>query len=69
MMRKMAPPRFKEGDYVVFRSNGEKKTGQIYIVDRYGTFGQNEEPSYDVMVDEENCLYKHIRDSHVAEAV
>jgi len=43
-------------------------TGKVYIVDPYGTFEQNEEPSYDVMVENykgsgQACLVKHIRES------
>jgi hypothetical protein len=47
--------------------------GTVYIVDAYGTFEQNEEPSYDIMVDKsphfnnEPCLYKHIREQFVKE--
>lgn len=45
--------------------------GTIYIIDAYGTFEQNEEVSYDIMVehsphfDNEPCLYKHIIESEV----
>ena len=40
--------------------------GSIEIVDQYGTFEQAEEPSYDILVKEENgCLYKHIRESQI----
>lgn len=39
--------------------------GYIAIVDRYGTFEQNEEPSYDVYVSEMNTLFKHIREHSV----
>ena len=43
-------------------------TGRVYIVDKYGTFEQNEEPSYDIMVysgaypTSYPCLFKHIRE-------
>ena len=55
-------PRFRVGDKVRF----EDKEGIIYIVDIFGTFGQNDEPSYDIMnISEEGfqTLYKHIRQS------
>ena len=39
--------------------------GVIEIIDRFGTFEQNEEPSYDVYNKEDNTLYKHIRQSEI----
>ena len=41
--------------------------GKIYIIDEYGTFLQNEEVLYDIMVEgsHNNILYKHIRESHI----
>lgn len=59
----LGKPKYKHGDIVMFNWNGEEKIGHIYIVDSYGTFEQNEEPSYDVMVEKEECLYKHCRES------
>lgn len=65
-------PRYKNGDIVTFYivdtvgvNKVITKTGYIYIVDPYGTFEQNDEPSYDIMVEQDNCLYKHIRESFV----
>lgn len=47
-----------------------KITGHILVVDENGTFEQQEEPSYDIMAPffkncDQDCLYKHIRESHV----
>ena len=61
-------PLYKRDDIVSFDLEGETCTGKIYIVDAYGTVGQNEEPSYDVMVENfrdsgNPCLVKHIRES------
>ena len=39
------------------------------MADAYGTFEQNLEPSYDVLVDEDNCLYKHICQSEIIKKV
>ena len=61
----LGEPRFKRNDIVHFKFNDEIKTGYVYIVDAYGTFFQTEQPSYDVMVETENCLYKHIPESNV----
>lgn len=48
----------------------EVLTGKVYIIDRNGTFGQHEEVSYDIMVDNYNkdgasCLFKHIVESRL----
>lgn len=61
----MKNPDYDYDDVVSFMCGDEKKTGKVYIIDRYGTFEQNEEPSYDVLVESENCLYKHIRESWI----
>lgn len=59
-------PKYKENDVVIFTIDGEILTGYVYIVDAYGTFEQNEEPSYDIMVEKPvHCLYKHIRESRL----
>ena len=69
--KKIPKPLYEYGDWVkfkikMFEDTAEKEyTGQVAIVDRYGTFEQNEEPSYDIYVPEENCLFKHFRQSHV----
>ena len=59
-------PKYKVGDTVSFKFRDTVLTGQIYIVDKYGTFEQNEEPSYDIMVTEQfNGLHKHYRESEL----
>lgn len=41
--------------------------GVVYIVDAYGIFEQDEEPSYDIeaLYNGEVSLFKHIRESKV----
>ena len=66
-------PKYKVGDKVSFKIKDDGETfiinGKVYIVDAYGTFEQNEEPSYDIMAEESHydknspCLYKHVRES------
>lgn len=63
-------PKYKRGDRVSFSIMYENKTynleGEVYIVDAYGTFEQDEEPSYDIMVDDwfgQRCLFKHFKES------
>lgn len=60
---KLGVPGFIRGERVSFYWKEMKKTGKVEVVDAYGTFEQNEEPSYDVYVKEDNCLYKHLRES------
>lgn len=45
-------------------------TGSVEIIDAWGTFEQNEEPSYDILVenafgDGTTFLFKHIRESEI----
>lgn len=61
--RTMKPPKYERGDVVRFEFGDEVLEGMVEIVDRYGTFGQNEEPSYDLYRFENNTLYKHVRES------
>lgn len=75
-MRKNFPKaEYTRGDIVTFTFEHEQVTGEIYIVDRYGTFEQNEEPSYDILVENSPhcdggcCLYKHIRQSKIVEKI
>jgi hypothetical protein len=62
-------PKYKRSDVVTFKCRDDVKTGTIYIVDSWGTFEQNDEPSYDIMVESENCLYKHIRESWIDKCI
>ncbi len=76
----LGKPLYKCGDTVSFDfgfSGSDKTvrlTGKVCIVDAYGTFEQNEEPSYDVeapYLDEnmelstKTALYKHLRESFI----
>lgn len=65
-------PKYSLGDSVRFRlftkdENYKIKDGTIRIVDAYGTLGQQEEPSYDIEVVDNNevCLCKHIKESDI----
>ena len=63
----MPPVKYDYNDTVSFKLDDQVKTGTVFVVDRYGTFEQSEEPSYDVLVESENILYKHIRQSWIVE--
>ena len=59
-------PKYKEDCKVEFEFNGEKlREGVVYIVDKYGTFLDKSDVSYDIYVEEENMLYKHINEKYV----
>lgn len=77
LMGKIGNPLFKRKDTVGFflkmNNDDEEEAffkGKVEIVDSCGTFEQNEEPSYDVMVEDFNntgapCLVKHVRESEI----
>ena len=56
-------PMYKRKEHVFIKTSMKK--GKIMVVDACGTTGQRDEPSYDVYVDEDHCLYKHIRESEI----
>lgn len=58
-------PRYHREDIVRMKWDETEKIGKVYIVDAFGTFEQSEEPSYDIFVEEDHCLYKHICESDV----
>lgn len=58
-------PKFNLNDVVSFSLCGKKKQGIIYIIDKYGTFFDKTDVSYDIFVEEENMLYKHINENFV----
>ena len=64
-------PKYNRGDTVRFKIKDDTTyVGVVEIIDAYGTFEQDEEPSYDIYVqDGQGCLYKHIRQSWVLEVV
>ncbi len=65
----MKKPRYNLNDIVAFEYYGKRLSGKISVVDAFGTFEQHEEPSYDILVDDESSrtLYKHVRESWIKE--
>lgn len=57
-------PKFKVGDNVSFTINNVKRNGIVLIVDAYGAFCLDD-VSYDILVETENCLYKHVEERMV----
>lgn len=63
-------PQYKLGDIVDFVFNKDQiKTGIVAIVDAYGTLSNPFDASYDILIKEENTLYKHITESFVVKKV
>jgi hypothetical protein len=60
-------PKYQYGNLVKFEFNGEIKEGTVYIIDKYGTFEDDSDVSYDILVKNENehCLYKHINEKYL----
>lgn len=58
-------PKYKYGDIVRFNIKNEVITGKVYIIDKYGTFEDNSDVSYDILDETNNILYKHIREDKV----
>lgn len=53
-------PLYQEGDVVRFRIADRTVIGTIFVVDKYGTWEDASDVSYDIMVTSENTFYKHI---------
>ncbi len=58
-------PRYHCDEMVRIKRDDAEKVGKVFVVDAFGTIDQNEEPSYDILVEEDNCLYKHICESDI----
>lgn len=58
-------PKYKQGDIVQFEFNGKVKNGTILIVDANGIYYDKKNVYYDLMVEEEECLHKHICEKDV----
>lgn len=73
MAKDFPKAKYKLNEEVSFKMDEKVLTGRVFVVDKYGTFEQNEEPSYDIMVENsphfngKACLYKHIRQSIVVD--
>lgn len=61
----MKQPKYKYGDLVRFQYGEDILTGIVHIIDAYGTIEQHDEPSYDIYIEANNTLYKHIRESQL----
>lgn len=61
-------PKFKYEEKVKFKFNDEIKEGTIYIIDKYGTWDDPSDVSYDIIstYNGKECLFKHITEKLVS---
>ena len=65
----LGKPIYKFGDIVKFNCGDIVKQGIIVIIDEYGTFEDNSDVSYDILIKEENTLYKHFREDTILQKI
>lgn len=65
----LGKPKFKEGEVVKFIAGAKVKEGEIFIVDKWGSFWDDTDVNYDIMVEKDNMLYKHINEKSVISKV
>lgn len=61
-------PKYDVDDKVKFKLDEDYIVGKVYIVDRWGTFWDDSDVSYDIMDEQHNILYKHISERNVEDA-
>lgn len=63
-------PKYDFGDIVKFKLEDKELSGAIGIVDKYGTFFDDSDVSYDIMVYEPiKIFYKHIPEKFIIEKI
>lgn len=68
-------PVFNRNDKVSFELENNKYTGYVYIVDKWGTFEDDSDVSYDIMVNnwgdthDKECLFKHINQKYLLNTI
>ena len=60
-------PKYEKGDVVEFLVNDIHKIGKIMVVDSWNSCYRHIE--YDILVDEENMLYKHFSENLIIRKV
>lgn len=68
-------PKYKYGDKVIIELDGKQHVGEIYIIDKYGTWDYPDDVSYDIMIHDyvhpdtpdkiSDCLCKHVTEKDV----
>lgn len=62
-------PKYTYGDVVTVKFGDHVFDGVIAIIDKYGTFGDDSDVSYDILNKKENMLYKHCNEKYVVEKI
>ena len=62
-------PKFRMDEVVEFVFDGKRKVGKVFTVDSFGTWLDKSDVSYDIMVESEEMLYKHVTESQVRKHV
>lgn len=62
-------PKYNYGDKVYFMADGKRYDGVIAIIDKFGTFCDDSDVSYDIFLPETSTLWKHIREPIIREKV
>ncbi len=65
----LGKPKYTYGDIIEVQFGDTKITGAVAIIDRYGTFADDSDVSYDILNKEENILYKHINEKYVTQKI
>lgn len=65
----LGEPKYTYGDVVKFKCGDEIITGVVAIIDKWGTFGDDSDVSYDLMRKENNTLYKHFNERSIVEKI
>lgn len=61
----LGKPKYNIGDTVSFLIDNKAVNGEVAIIDKYGTFEDDSDVSYDIYSKEENILYKHINEKNI----
>lgn len=62
-MNKLKEVLYNYNDKVSVIIDEKQYTGIIEIIDRFGTFFDNSEPYYDIFIEKDNLLIKHVPQS------
>ena len=65
MKEKFTPMKYSLGEEVQFKVNTLILSGVIYVADFGGAVGQDYH-SYDIFVEKENCLHKHVPEKNIS---
>lgn len=53
---------YNYGDEVSFYIDEKEYVGTVKIIDRFGCFFDNSQPYYDIFIESQNLLVKHVRE-------